>query len=892
MRYFTTLFLPLILLISACSSPTDNTTPSKAAPLIKKVFLNPTAKRGENGNPITLSLNKAIHNISTNTPLYYALDVPAGKTSLVLSFAWGKDYKILGNPNIYISHQKIPTTDNYDCNGEWKAGDSEVCIIDNPKAGTYYILVNPVKVEKAEPNENGEETTSVTANKFEVNDGILFATTDIFNVSYACENAQADIRAQTLTDKQRNFVCDRLAKTQKRFKTQWRAIDTDIVTPIENDLNHRVVAELFSNMKNYTTWMSYLQDSTNNSGVFHEEDPEDAKSPRAAFRTFNGLHWTNGITHYWNLEHEFSHYLDARYLKKGNYSSAVDHKISWWSEGLAQYFGFWNGPERLFTIAHSAIYPTNILTCSSISETYTASREKNIVEHFSLTNESSKTLTLHKVNHETGELIMANKGVTISPNETINGFTKHKWHSGDRFVLQDENKNCVALAAVKTDQTLVFNSERLSSKANTRTLADIFDNKADAYTWGHLGFTFFFEEKKAELKRFIALTKQGNYIESDKLLSLWAVKYEDEFQAWMRWGVKKSFVDAFEKPESQLTLNSYKTLYGAGDWGLKLSLAEDTNSLTIGSDGGYGKYDILVGKDMPAHNVALLNADAVVCKTNKTTNKQHCVIENAKAGEYYITIANQSAVTVLAETHIYACTDNACEANLKLPAASEPEKAPITKTPRIVDSADIKGCNLAEPYELDRTLTQHAENFSVTNNASRAITLQVVNNETGDKSENTIALAAGKTWKPDTTVYNDERISVSDNNGKCLGVLEAQTNVRLAYNDRTSVDANSCSLHENYKAESKRASNASIRNETDNILYVFWIFPDQVANKKTNGLLRRESYAELAPGETWDNITWRHKNRIMLGTTDSTDTAECAAVFEVKSDTHLAVKAK
>lgn len=895
MRCFKVLLIPLILLLSACSSP------PKSVPLHNKVNEISNAPLGESGNPVQLKLNSALHEISTNDPLYYVVNVPADKSSLVVSFAWGKDYKKLGNPNIYIRHQNAPTTQRYDCRGEWKPGDSEVCIIDNPKAGQYHILINPVKSDKSQNEKSDSEVTdhikkesTDKTNEFEVNDGILFATTDLFNVSYACENAEADIRAQTLTDEQRKFVCDRLAKTQKRFKASWRSIDPDIVTPIDKDLNARVVAELFSSMKNFTTWMSYLQDSNNNSGVFHEESPEDSKSPSAAFRTFNGIHWTNGLTHYWNLEHEFAHYLDGRYLKKGNYSTTSPHNMSWWSEGLAQYFGFWNGSARLFTTAHSTLYPDNILACSTALTPYSDSRTSDIVEDFSIFNESLSTLTILRINHEEGTLLSKEHAVTLAPNESWDSFAAKEWHAGDRFVLQDDKNNCVASAALKNKQTLTFKNERLVTKSKTRSLADIFQKKANAYTWGHLAFTFFFEEQHTELKKFLALTKAGKYDESDALLNEWAKFFEADFQSWLNWGTKKAFTDSFVLEDNQLKLNSYTTLYGAGDWGFRLKLSQDIESLTIGSGGGSGKYDLLIGKDKPVHSVAALNADALICKTNETTNRptQQCIIKNAKAGNYYITVDNETSVTVLANTHLYACAGKGCHTTFVLPKTPEAEEVTVIKTPRIVDSADISGCDLAQPYELERSNKVQVKNFNIKNNSENTIVLKRINEKTSVKNDETISLSAGKIWKPTTTLYQQERIAVSNEKGECLGTLIAKSAVHLGYYDRTPIVTETCQLKESYSRGKKKASNASVRNETEQTLYAFWVFPEQMANKKTKGLLRRKSYAALEAGETWDNITWKHGDRIMLGSTDNGDTAECVAIFEVDSDKHFAVKTK
>lgn len=876
--------LPLAIALSACGGTPESVASDAAKNNTESSIAQPSGAIGSLTNPAKLSLEKAVHDVSTSEPLYYSVDVPAGNASLVISFAWGKDYNVLGNPNIYVRHQEMPTTEAFDCRGEWKPGDSEMCILDNPKPGKYHILINPVKVER----EEGEEKQG----EHEVNGGILLATTKLFTVSDVCKNAEADIRAQSLTPRQRDIVCDRLELTQKRFKEQWRAIDPDIVQPIEKDLNHRVVAELYSNMKNFTTWMKYLQDSSNSSGVFHEESPEDPKSPRAAFRTFNGLHWTNGITHYWNLEHEFAHYLDGRYLKKGNYMTAVNHKISWWSEGLAQHFGFWNGPERLFTTAHGSLYPDSILTCDTVGQAYSDTRGKAVVEAFTLVNDSPATITVKRINHETGELV--EDTIVIESNTSNSNFAGSNWHVNDRFVVVDEDDNCLASAELRSNKSLSYANNGLIAKYNTKSLTQIFGKQANAYTWGHLAFTFFFQEQPTELKKFIALTKQGKYEESDNLLKEWAKKYEADFQAWLNWGTKKGFVDSFEADDAKLELGQYITLHGAGDWGFKVSLSQDVNSLTIGSGGGYGKYDLWVGKNKPVHSVAALNREAVVCKTNETKNRpnQQCVIENAKAGDYYVTVDNETAVTILTETHLYACTGKDCQTTMQLPETPEPETVDLLKTPRILDSADLNSCDLVSQYELERDPKLALENFKLVNHSASAISAQRVDNETGELTGSVVSISSGDTWKPTTALFAKERLLITDAKGDCLGTVVAKDAVHMNYFDRMPVNANSCSLKEDYSDRDKSATNASVRNETNETVYAFWVFPDQMANQKTNGLLRRKSYATLAPGETWDNITWRNGDRIMLGSSDDPFEAKCIGIFKVTTDSHMALQAK
>ncbi|RHW75304.1 hypothetical protein D1094_14370 [Colwellia sp. RSH04] len=882
MRSTRYLLYPLTSLLFACSTSNEIDNSTKQNMSNSDVEFVQNAPLGTIQNPIKYQLGIPVRNINTNKPLYYTVEVPSEQSSLVFSLAWGKDSKVFGNPDIYVSHEQIPTVDNYDCRGTWKKGDSELCVFDKPKAGNYYLLINPV-IDKSDKEHE-------KPGKYEVNDGLLYTSTEIYSINYSCKNALADIRAQALTEKQKSFVCQRLAMTQERFINDWTKIDPYFAQPIEGDLNHRVVAELYDSIKSHKTWMSYLQDSSNSSGIFHEESPEDPNSPQATFRTFNGIHWTGGLTHYWNLEHEFAHYLDGRYLKKGTYSTAVNHMISWWSEGLAQHFGFWNGPERQFTTAHSAFYPKNILSCDTALAPYNENTSNKSIKDFTIVNESKQTVFLKRVNYN-GSVSKNKKAIELQPNESWNGFNKGSWHQDDRFIIRNEDKSCLGAASLSEKSVLAFENNQLIAKHNTASLYEVFHKEVNPYSWGHLAFTFLFEEKLDDLKQFVNLTKQGKYTESDAFLEHLAQRYEADFQAWLYWGTKKAFLDSFELPESDLPLNSYTTLYGAGDWGFKLHIEKDLDELTIGSAGGVGEYDLLIGKGKPVHSIGSLNQEALVCKTNipvEEQPKQACTLTNVTAGDYYITIDNVSAIAVLADTHIYACEGENCINSVNLPKDPEPETVAVLEPPRIIESAAIDSCVQKQPYELTQNDKNQLHSFKITNHAKENINLQRIDATTGNASSTSIQLSPNDSWQPKDTIYNSERVLVSNAQGQCLGTITAKKYRHIGFYDRTPISDDTCKLKESYTSTGITAKNASLRNESNQHIYAFWVFPEQAANQKTNGLLRRSYYASLAPGETWDNITWRHDDRIMLGNSDDPKTAKCLAILEVDSDKHSA----
>ena len=69
------------------------------------------------------------------TSLYRKITVPAGATSLTVTIAGGT-----GDVDLYIRRGAVPTFSTYDCASE-AGGNAESCVISNPAAGTYFIML-------------------------------------------------------------------------------------------------------------------------------------------------------------------------------------------------------------------------------------------------------------------------------------------------------------------------------------------------------------------------------------------------------------------------------------------------------------------------------------------------------------------------------------------------------------------------------------------------------------------------------------------------------------------------------------------------------------------------------------------------------------------------------
>ena len=87
---------------------------------------------------IPLSNGVPVSNISdaASGQKYYSLVVPSGSSSLTFTTAGGT-----GDVDLYTNVGAIPTLSTYTCR-PYASGNAETCTVNNPAAGTYYVLLN------------------------------------------------------------------------------------------------------------------------------------------------------------------------------------------------------------------------------------------------------------------------------------------------------------------------------------------------------------------------------------------------------------------------------------------------------------------------------------------------------------------------------------------------------------------------------------------------------------------------------------------------------------------------------------------------------------------------------------------------------------------------------
>ena len=74
-----------------------------------------------------------------NAQLKYTVNIPAGVSNLTIAITGSTSTS--NDADLYLKFGSAPTTSSYDCR-PYKPGSNESCAVSNPKAGTYYIMLN------------------------------------------------------------------------------------------------------------------------------------------------------------------------------------------------------------------------------------------------------------------------------------------------------------------------------------------------------------------------------------------------------------------------------------------------------------------------------------------------------------------------------------------------------------------------------------------------------------------------------------------------------------------------------------------------------------------------------------------------------------------------------
>ncbi|KAF7785951.1 hypothetical protein PRUB_a0368 [Pseudoalteromonas rubra] len=148
-----------------------------------------------------------------------------------------------------------------------------------------------------------------------------------------CPSGNLFIWAQDMTAEQLAWTCNSLKAHEDHFHQLLRT-DRVPVTPDDNDSLRMVI---FNDKKEWVTYGGVLFNvSTNNGGTYREGDPS-APGDQATFYAYEHVS-ERPVFDIWNLRHEYVHYLEGRYISKGDFhDSNSAGRTVWFGEGIAEY---------------------------------------------------------------------------------------------------------------------------------------------------------------------------------------------------------------------------------------------------------------------------------------------------------------------------------------------------------------------------------------------------------------------------------------------------------------------------------------------------------------------------------------------------------------------------
>lgn len=180
-----------------------------------------------------------------------------------------------------------------------------------------------------------------SANYYDVGNCAYFATCDLpdrldraaLPVRHDC-SASLRIRAQEMSAAQLASTCASLAGQDAFF----HGIARD-EGPVAGDLNTRLEVVVYNSSDDYGTYAGAMFGiDTNNGGMYLEGDPSAAgNQPR--FIAYEA-EWLRPDFQIWNLNHEYTHYLDGRFTMAGDFADGMTTPTVWWVEGFAEYVSY------------------------------------------------------------------------------------------------------------------------------------------------------------------------------------------------------------------------------------------------------------------------------------------------------------------------------------------------------------------------------------------------------------------------------------------------------------------------------------------------------------------------------------------------------------------------
>lgn len=108
--------------------------------------------------------------------------------------------------------------------------------------------------------------------------------------------------------------------------------------PVADDHNDTIEVVVFDSSDDYQTYAGAIYGiDTNNGGMYLEGDPA-AEGNQPRFVAYEA-DWEPTFQ-VWNLNHEYTHYLDGRFDMYGDFEASTSTPTIWWVEGFAEYVSY------------------------------------------------------------------------------------------------------------------------------------------------------------------------------------------------------------------------------------------------------------------------------------------------------------------------------------------------------------------------------------------------------------------------------------------------------------------------------------------------------------------------------------------------------------------------
>lgn len=578
---------------------------------------------------------------------------------------------------------------------------------------------------------------------------------DILTVRHKCKTSNATIRAQSsITQSILDKSCREIEEIKNEFHNTFGASSR---TPIPEDKNDSIEIVAFASPKDYKKYAAmFFQIDVDNGGYYLEGTPEIPGNKAQLFVMQCPDEWVGKSCQYkkqiYNLKHEIVHYLDGRYIKKGDFLQYT-YAVSW-AEGMAEYVANKQNHQRTLKAIKGKVIPPlyNLLFMSYeyndlyqwgyFAMRYLSERHPAEVELL------VKTLRYGDAKHFQG--ILANVA-----DRTSSGF--------EAFVLA--NSEAVAPKRISLPSANTVGScaaaqqyvRRINSAKTSMSITNYTDKPVSLF-WINNNTGKPDYSKNYKTLGYGESYSAAYWKESDRLMltdnnlnclgTVVARPFSNHLQ------INADLVKSVT-PEVHPSLNQL----GSCDLTKPHVILDKSHTFTITNTSSYPvrlfRIDNVTGKliQKAASNKFTYGYGTLAPGKSYTNNiwygNRRLMITDARL--------NCLAVGVLDNTVSNFTVDTAMVAN-----AATPETLPATNT---ISSCDLMEKHLAGPFEAD---------FSFTNNTSTPVRVYRVDNETGQLSQTFgfKTLNQGDTYNSATSWkwFGNRRAAITDTSGNCLGI--------------------------------------------------------------------------------------------------------------------------